>query len=147
MVLGFFLDGVSWLVSLHILFGFLRLVGEECNTSITKSQRSRAGIPSSHRPASREIVSDSVELCETEVCFLHIQLLGTNVVDFQMRTKFTLKSILSLQDLRQCQSPESVPTCIDVRCFHMTILLTFTCVMNVRNLNESSVCHKLWSIL
>ena len=30
-------------------------------------------------PASREIISASVELCETEVCFLHIQLVGTNV--------------------------------------------------------------------
>ena len=26
-----------------------------------------------------EMISDSVELCETEVCFLHIQLIGTNV--------------------------------------------------------------------
>ena len=25
------------------------------------------------------MISDSVELCETEVCFLHIQLVGTNV--------------------------------------------------------------------
>ena len=29
--------------------------------------------------ASREIISASVELCETEVCFLHSQLIGTNV--------------------------------------------------------------------
>ena len=28
---------------------------------------------------SKEIISDSVELCETAVCFLHIQLIGTNV--------------------------------------------------------------------
>ena len=31
-------------------------------------------------PASKEMISDSVELCETEVCFLHIQLIGTNVM-------------------------------------------------------------------
>ena len=31
------------------------------------------------KPASREITSGSVELCETEVCFLHIPLVGTNV--------------------------------------------------------------------
>ena len=31
------------------------------------------------KPASREIISASVELCETEVCFLHTQLIGTNV--------------------------------------------------------------------
>ena len=68
--------------------------GEEWNTSITKSQRSRAGIPSVREPASRE---NSVELCETEVCFLHNQLIGTNVwlpkmhrippdVDFESRS-------------------------------------------------------------
>ena len=52
---------------------------EECNTSLTNSQRSRAGIPSMRRPASEEKTSDSVEPCETEICFLHIQLMGTNV--------------------------------------------------------------------
>ena len=30
------------------------------------------------KPASREITSAFVELSETEVCFLHIQLFGTN---------------------------------------------------------------------
>ena len=30
-------------------------------------------------PVSKDVISDSVELCETEVCFLHIQLNGTNV--------------------------------------------------------------------
>ena len=29
--------------------------------------------------ASKEMISASVELCETEVCFLHIQFIGTNV--------------------------------------------------------------------
>ena len=36
---------------------------------------SRAGIPSIRKLASREMSSTSVELCETDVCFLHIQLL------------------------------------------------------------------------
>ena len=40
---------------------------------------SSAGIPSILRPASKEMISDSVELCETEVCFFHIQLTKTNV--------------------------------------------------------------------
>ena len=31
------------------------------------------------KPASREITSASVELCQTEVCFLHIQVVCTNV--------------------------------------------------------------------
>ena len=30
-------------------------------------------------PVSKAMISDSVELCETEVCFLHIQLIGTKV--------------------------------------------------------------------
>ena len=53
--------------------------GSEWDTSITKSKRVRAGIPSMRKPASREIVSASVQLWETDVCFLHIQLIGTNV--------------------------------------------------------------------
>ena len=32
-----------------------------------------------HDLALHSIYSDSVELCETEVCFLHIQLIGPNV--------------------------------------------------------------------
>ena len=36
-------------------------------------------VPSLRKPASRQTTSASVELCETEVCFLHIQLFGTNV--------------------------------------------------------------------
>ena len=73
LVLGvFFLDGVSCL-------DFRGWLDEECNTSKTKSQRSSAGNPSMRGPASREITSTSVELCETDVCFLHIQLVGTNV--------------------------------------------------------------------
>ena len=39
----------------------------------------RARIKSNLNPASKEMISDSVELCETEVCFLHIQLIETNV--------------------------------------------------------------------
>ena len=55
------------------------LFGAERNASITKSQRVRAGIPSMRKPASREMISASVELCETEVCFLQIQLISTKV--------------------------------------------------------------------
>ena len=48
-------------------------------TATIRSHKSSAGIPSNLNPASKEMISDSVELCETEVCFLHIQLIGTNV--------------------------------------------------------------------
>ena len=52
---------------------------DECNTSITTSHKSRARIPSISKPASKEMISDYVELWDTDVCFLHIQIMGTNV--------------------------------------------------------------------
>ena len=48
-------------------------------TTTIRSHKPSAGIPSNLNPASKEMISDSDELCETEVCFLHIQLIGTNV--------------------------------------------------------------------
>ena len=48
-------------------------------TETIKSHNSRAGKPSSLNPVSREIISDSVELWETDVCFLHIHLIGRSV--------------------------------------------------------------------
>ena len=51
----------------------------ERNTSITMSLRSRASSPSMRNPASKEKISVSVELWHADVCFLHIQLMGTNV--------------------------------------------------------------------
>ena len=58
-------------------FGLTVLLVER-NTSISMSQKSRASNPSMRDPASREMISDSVELCETEVCFVHVQLMVTN---------------------------------------------------------------------
>ena len=48
-------------------------------TATIRSHSSRASKQSNLSPVSKEMISDSVELCETEVCFLHIQLVGTNV--------------------------------------------------------------------
>ena len=70
------------------------------DTSIMKSQRSSAGIPPMRKPASTELRSASVELCETDVCFLRIQPSGTNV-RLPKCTKLRLMLILSLQDLLQ----------------------------------------------
>ena len=61
------------------MFGLALLLVDR-NTSITMSQRSRAGNLSTRNPACSEMISDTVELCETAVCFLHIQLTGTNVL-------------------------------------------------------------------
>ena len=52
---------------------------EELSDSINWSHKSSAGMPSNLNPASKEMISDSVELCKTEVCFLHIHPIGTNV--------------------------------------------------------------------
>ena len=48
-------------------------------TVTIRSHKSSAGMPSILYPAFNEMISDTVELCETEVCFLHIQQMGTNV--------------------------------------------------------------------
>ena len=61
-----------------LVFGDLVLFDER-NTSIVTSRKSKAGSPSILNPASNETISDSVELWDTYVCFLHIQLVGTNV--------------------------------------------------------------------
>ena len=52
------------------------------------------------KPASEEITSVSVQLCETEVCFLHIELLGTNVRLPKIQRIFP-GSISNLQSLQQ----------------------------------------------
>ena len=75
-----------WVLALEwwlVCFGWTLLLVER-HTSITEcqrsSQRSRADNPSIRNPASREMISDSMELWETAVCFLHIQVTGTNVL-------------------------------------------------------------------
>ena len=52
------IDLVLSTVISHCLIVFF----EEFNTSITTSHRSRAGIPSIRKPASSELISDSVKL-------------------------------------------------------------------------------------
>ena len=65
----------------HYLVAPLDLKHEKTfpRTETIRSHNSRAGKPSHLNPVSREIISDSVELWETDVCFLHTQLIGTNV--------------------------------------------------------------------
>ena len=67
------------------------------------------------KPASREITSAFVELCETEVCFLHIQLIGT--CDFRKCTGFLVMLTRNLQSLLQNQRLEMHLICIVVLCF------------------------------
>ena len=75
----------DWRVADKFLRGYLTSLvlfvrfGGEWNTSVSKSQKSGAGIPSMRKNASRKITSASVELSETVVCFRHIHLTGTEV--------------------------------------------------------------------
>ena len=95
---------------------------------------------------SQEIISDSVELCETAVCFLHIQLIGTNMYDFQKCTMFLQKWISNLQDLPRNQSLETVPACTVLQCYpHDNIVCIHMYVEYMKSI-DSSVCHRLWSI-
>ena len=101
-------------------------------TETIRSHNSRAGIQSNLNPASKEMISDSVELCETKVCFLHIQLIGTYVwlprnAQCSSRNGFwVLKISRKIGVLKQYQSA------LFCSITHTTILLVFTCVMNVR---------------
>ena len=63
---------LGWLVGGLVLF-------DERDTSITTSHKSSAGNPSICKPASNEIISDSVEQWDIDACFLHIQIMVTNV--------------------------------------------------------------------
>ena len=126
---------------------FLGLVWWEWNTSITESQRSRAGIPSTRKPASREIISAFVELCETEeVCFLHIQLISTNVwLPTMHRTLLML--ILRLKNIRQSQSLETIRVCIVSQCYPHKNIAGIHLYDECTRSSAPSVCHKILSIL
>ena len=104
--------------------------GEEWNTSITKSQRVRAGMPFMRKPASWEIISASVELCESEVCFLHIQLMGTKV---QLPKKKKILLDVNFESSRSPAKSESWnnPNLHCGAVSHMTILSVVICVVNV----------------
>ena len=82
----------NWINVFHLIDSLLRFVftihklpvrSETCEifpkTETIRFHNSRAGKPCSLSPVSREMISDSVELWKTDVCFLHIQLIGTNV--------------------------------------------------------------------
>ena len=67
------------------------------------------------KPASREIMSASAELCETEVCFMHIQLIGTNVWLPKIHKSPPDVDFESSGSLATSENPETVPTCIVVQ--------------------------------
>ena len=115
-------------------------------TETIKSHNSRAGNPSNLNPASKEISSDSVELCETAVCFSHIQLFLEQMYDFQKCTMFLQKWISNLQDLPRSQSLETVPVCIVLQYYpHDNIVCIHMCDEYMKSI-DSGVCLWLWSI-
>ena len=123
----------------------LVLFGEEWYISITKSQRLRARIPSMRKHASREIISAPVELCETEVCFLHIQLIGTNVWLPKMHRIPPDVVFESSKVSCKIRSLETNLVCIVVLCFpHNNIACIHLCD-ECKRWTAPNVCHKLLS--
>ena len=101
--------------------------------SITKFQRSKAVIPSIRRPASREIIKASVELWETEVCLLHIQLIGATV---RLPKKHKIPPDVHFESSKSPAKSESWDSSILHCCAVFPawqLMFEFTCVMNVRN--------------
>ena len=100
-------------------------------TKTIRSHKSRAGIPSSLNPASKEMISDSAELCETDVCFLHFQLIGTCMTsnNAQCSTRSGLWVLKICSKIGVLKKSQPALFC---GITHITILFVFTCVMNVR---------------
>ena len=71
--------------------------GLDDRTSMTISQNDRAGRPSRRSPASRAMISDSVDECDTAVCFLQNQLIGTKVRGPIKTRKAALVDLLSFK--------------------------------------------------
>ena len=119
----------------------------ERNTSITTSHKSRAGNPSIRSPASNEIISDSPELWDTDVCFLHIQLLGTDVRLPKMhKIPSSRGPILSPQGHQQCLNLEITPTDNAEPCHpYDKIVGSHLCDEYVKS-NEPNVCHMLLTV-
>ena len=70
---------LEWLPEPHqfpgaSVIGLLVLFAER-NTVVTTSHKSKECNPSILNPASNEMISDSVEPWDNDVCFLHIQLM------------------------------------------------------------------------
>ena len=93
-------------VSLWLLifeFSWSGLVKNEMHQSLSPKDQARKFRPW-RKPASRERISASVELCETDVGFLHIQLTGTNCLTSKMHK---IPPDVYLESSRSLAKPES----------------------------------------
>ena len=121
------------------------LLFDERNTSITTSHKSRASSPSILKKASNEIISDSAELWDTDVCFLNIQLKGTNARPPKMH-EILLSLILNLQGHWQNLSLGINPIDNAEPCFlYDKVAGSHLCDECMKS-NEPRVSHKLPSI-
>ena len=104
------------------------------NTSLTTSQRFKARRPSIRSPASNEIISDSVELWDIDVCFLHIQLTPTSVrlpnIHKLPVTEVDFKSSRSPAKSESWKKNQSTVLCCVA---HVTMVLVVICMMDIRN--------------
>ena len=116
-------------------------------TATIRSHSSSAGIPSNLNPASREINLGSVQLCETKSLFLAHPICWHKRVTSDNAQNFLLMLIWGLQGLLQNQSLETTQAALLCCVSHITTLLVFTCMMNVRDQTRQSVWHKILSIL
>ena len=120
--------------------------GEEWNTSISKSQRSRAGIPTMRKPASREVISASVGLCDTDVLFLahptywHERVTSEYALESTWCWFWVFQVSGKIRVLKQSYS--ALSCCISP---HDTVVWIHMCDECLRS-NVLSVCHRLWSI-
>ena len=114
-------------------------------TGTIRSHKSRARIPSNLNPASKEMISDSVELCETEVCFLHIQLTGTKA---RLPKTHNVPLDVDFESSRSPAKSESWnnPSLHFLQHYpHGNIVCLHMCDEYMKSI-DSSVCHKLWFI-
>ena len=114
-------------------------------TETIRSHNSRAGNPSNLNTVSKEMISDSVELCETAVCFLHIQLIGTNVWLPQMH------NVPPEVDFESSRSPAKSESWNSPSLHCLAVLPTwqycpYSHVWWKMKSIDSGVCHRLWSI-
>ena len=113
-------------------------------TNTIRSHKSRAGIPSNLNPASKEMISASVELCETG--FLHPtywnKCMTSKNAQCSTRSRFwVVKISCEVRVLKQSQSA------LFGSISHMTMLFVITSMMNIWNQSIQAFGHKLWSIL
>ena len=114
-------------------------------TSITMSQRSKASNPSIRSSSSKELMSDSVELWETDVCFLPIQLHGKYVPLPQIHKTLPEVDFESSRSPAKSESWNKASSTKLCRVSHITVLPVFLCDECMRS-NVLIVCHMLLSI-